>query len=125
MKLLDNTKKVADIKVSDYDAIVVAGGQGPVFTFPTETTLHKLLADFYQAEKVTAVLCHGTCALLYANLSNGKGLIEGKTMTGFANVEEDFADNYVEKKVMPFRIEDEARKLGDNFITGSYLKNSP
>ncbi len=75
-----------------------------MFTFPTETTLHKLLADFCQAEKVTAVLCHRTCALLYVNLSNGKGLIEGKTMAGFANVEEDFANNYVEKKVMPFRI---------------------
>jgi len=46
MKLLDNTKKVADIKVTDDNAIVVARGQGPTFTFPTETTLHKLLADF-------------------------------------------------------------------------------
>ncbi len=122
MKLLDNTKKVADIKVSNYDAIVIAGGQGPMFTFSTETTLHKLLADFYEAEKVTAVLCHGTCTLLYVKLSNGKYLIEGKTMTGFANVEEDFADNYVGKKVMPFRIEDEAKKLGANFITGGLFK---
>jgi putative intracellular protease/amidase len=38
-------------------------------------------------------------------------------MTGFANSEEDFADQYVGRKVMPFRIEDEARKLGANFIT--------
>jgi hypothetical protein len=59
------------------------------------------------------------------NLSNGKGLIEGKTMARFANAEEDFANNYVEKKVMPFRIENEAKKLGNNFITGGYLKNSP
>lgn len=38
-------------------------------------------------------------------------------MTGFANSEEDYADKVVGKKVMPFRIEDEARKLGANFVT--------
>jgi len=45
-------------------------------------------------------------------------------MTGFANSEEDYADSYVSELmgkpmlVMPFRIEDEACKLGANFITG-------
>ena len=91
MALLDNTKSLDTASVEDYDAIVVAGGQAPMFTFPTETKLHQLIAEFYEAEKITAALCHGTCALLYVKLSNGKPLIEGKTMTGFANVEEDFA----------------------------------
>jgi putative intracellular protease/amidase len=120
--LLDQTKSLAEVKIQDYDALVVAGGQAPMFTFPTETKLHQLIAEFYEAEKVTAALCHGTCALLYVKLSDGKPLIEGKTMTGFANVEEDFADNYVGQKVMPFRIEDEAKKLGANFITGGLFK---
>jgi putative intracellular protease/amidase len=120
--LLDQTKSLDAVSVEDYDAIVVAGGQAPMFTFPSEPKLHQLLAEFYEAEKVTAALCHGTCALLYVKLSDGKPLIEGKTMTGFANVEEDFADNYVGQKVMPFRIEDEAKKLGANFITGGLFK---
>jgi putative intracellular protease/amidase len=122
MVLLDHTKSLDAVNVGDYDAIVVAGGQAPMFTFPTETRLHQLIAEFYEAEKVTAALCHGTCALLYVKLSNEKYLIEGKTMTGFANVEEDFADNYIGQKVMPFRIEDEAKKLGANFITGGLFK---
>lgn len=45
-------------------------------------------------------------------------------MTGFANVEEDFADNAVwsmnllsrDKHVQPWRIEDEMNKLGANYI---------
>jgi putative intracellular protease/amidase len=37
-------------------------------------------------------------------------------MTGFANSEEDFADAWMKTKVMPFRIEDEARKLGANYV---------
>ena len=40
-------------------------------------------------------------------------------MTGFANSEEDFADKVVGQKVMPFRIEDEARKLGAKFVTAA------
>jgi putative intracellular protease/amidase len=38
-------------------------------------------------------------------------------MTGFANSEEDYADRIVGQKVMPFRIEDEAKKLGAHFVT--------
>jgi putative intracellular protease/amidase len=43
-------------------------------------------------------------------------------MTGFSNMEEDFADNYVGQKVMPFCIEDEARKLGANLISAGLFK---
>jgi putative intracellular protease/amidase len=51
-------------------------------------------------------------------------LVKGRTVTGFANVEEDFADQAVwsmnllprDRHVMPWRIEDELRKLGANFV---------
>jgi putative intracellular protease/amidase len=33
MSLLDNTTKVSDLSSNDFDAIVVVGGQGPMFTF--------------------------------------------------------------------------------------------
>ena len=55
-------------------------------------------------------------------LSDGKALIEGKTITGFANVEEDFADKFAGQKMMPFRIEDEAKKLDANFVTGGLFR---
>jgi putative intracellular protease/amidase len=50
--------------------------------------------------------------------------VRGKTVTGFANVEEDFADNAVweygllarDKHVMPWRIEDELNALGANYV---------
>ncbi len=122
MALLDSTPSLDDLKQSDFDAIVVAGGQSPMFTFPNETRLHQLMREFYEAEKPTAALCHGTCVLLHVKLSDGKHLIEGRTMTGFANSEEDFADSFVGTKLMPFRIEDEAKKLGANFITGGMFK---
>lgn len=122
--LIDNTKPVADLNVADYDALVVAGGQAPMFTFEQATDLHRKFAEFYESGKVTSALCHGTAILRYAKLSSGEYLARGKTVTGFANVEEDFADNAVwdyglldrDKHVMPWRIEDELKTMGANFV---------
>jgi putative intracellular protease/amidase len=62
--------------------------------------------------------------LRYARLSNGDLLAKGKTVTGFANVEEDFADQAVwsmgylpqGKSIMPWRIEDELLAMGANYV---------
>ena len=114
--LLNETGKVNDQRMIDFDAIVVCGGQGPMFTYNDATDLHKLFLDFYRAGKISAALCHGTCLLLYLKNEDGTPFVRGKTMTGFANSEEEYADQFVGKKIMPFRIEDEAKKLGANFL---------
>ena len=82
-----------------------------MFQFREHADLQHAIAHFFEARKPTAALCHGTCALLDVRLSDGSRLIEGRTMTGFANVEEDFGDAAVGQRIMPFRIEDEARAL--------------
>jgi putative intracellular protease/amidase len=115
VSLLHNTKKVSDFSSDDFDAIVVVGGQGPMFTFKGETGLQNTFLEFYKKGKISAALCHGTSLLLYLKDKDGKPLIQGKKMTGFTDEEEDFADKAVGKKVMPFRIEDEAKKLGAEF----------
>ena len=43
-------------------------------------------------------------------------MIAGKTITGFANVEEDFTDTAVGRRVQPFRFEDEARQRSANYV---------
>jgi putative intracellular protease/amidase len=122
--LIENTKPVRDIDVAKFDAIVVAGGQGPMFTFAKAVGLQKKFVEFYEAGKIACALCHGVAILRYAKLSNGSYLAQGKTVTGFANVEEDFADNAVwsmnllprDKHVMPWRIEDALKEIGANYI---------
>ena len=121
-RLLEQTAKLADLDLADYDALVVCGGQGPMFQFRNNENLQRAIAAFYEAEKPTAALCHGVCALLDVRLSDGTRLIDGKTITGFANVEEDFSDAAVGQRVMPFRIEDEARRLGANFVQAGLFK---
>ncbi len=91
-----------------------------MFTFAAAKGLQETFVAFYEAGKVAAALCHGTAILRFATLANGEPLARGKTVTGFANVEEDFADRAVwdmgllsrDKHVMPWRIEDELKALG-------------
>jgi putative intracellular protease/amidase len=124
--LVENTRKAADLDVTRFDAIVVAGGQGPMFTFEQALGLQRKVAEFYEAGKITCALCHGVAILRYATASSGDPIVRGKTVTGFANVEEDFADHAVwsmnllspDKHVMPWRIEDEMKRLGANYVQG-------
>jgi putative intracellular protease/amidase len=122
--LVENTRRVTEIEVSGFDALIVAGGQAPMFTFESQRTLQNKFVEFYEAGKIACALCHGVAILRYAKRSNGQLLAEGKTVTGFTNSEEDFADNAVwsmgllsrDKHIMPWRIEDELKKLGANYI---------
>lgn len=122
--LVEQTRPVAAIDVAAFDAIVVAGGQAPMFSFETATDLHKKFAEFYEAGKIACALCHGVALLRYTTLASGELLAKGKTVTGFANVEEDFADHAVwamgalpqGTHLMPWRVEDELKRLGANFV---------
>jgi len=122
-KLLENTKSISQVKIEEYDALFLAGGQSPMYTFVDNTKLHKFVSDFYEAGKVVAIVCHATCVLLKAKTKDGKLLVDGKTWTGFANSEEQFADNFVGMKIQPFWIEEEAKKLPNtNFIVNRMFK---
>jgi putative intracellular protease/amidase len=95
-----------------------------MFTYESAHDLQKKFVEFYEAGKLACALCHGVALLRYAKLSNGQLLAKGKTVTGFTNAEEDYADNAVwqlnmlsrDKHVMPWRIEDELKRLGANYV---------
>ena len=112
-EMLANTRKITEVNADDYDAIFLVGGQGPMYTFRGNHNLEKLFADFYEAGKPSAAVCHSTTLLLEARKSDGELIVKDKTWTGFANSEEDYADQAVGRKIQPYRIEDEAGKLSD------------
>jgi putative intracellular protease/amidase len=117
--LLANTPSIATVSVPDYDAVLVIGGQGPMVTMIDNDAVHRLVAAFYEAGKITALICHGTCVLLKARLSNGALLCAGKTWTGFADSEEAYAENYAGQKIQPFWIGQEAQMIdGTNYVAG-------
>ncbi len=110
-QMLENTSKLTDVDPNNYDAIFLVGGQGPMYTFRGNSDLEKLFTAFYEEGKPSSAVCHSTTLLLEARTSNGELLVEGKTWTGFADAEEEYADQAVGMQIQPYRIETEARKL--------------
>lgn len=122
LERLKQTKPLSEIRVEDYDAIFLIGGLGPMYTFIGNEALHQLFVQFYEADKVAAAICHGTCVLLRVRLSDGKLLADGKRWTGFSNAEEDAVDAGAGRQVEPFRIENEATKLPTHYESGPAYK---
>jgi putative intracellular protease/amidase len=122
MALLDDTPKLSELDLADYDAIMIAGGLAPMFTYRDREDIHDAIRRFFESEKPTAIYCHGSAALVDLKLSDGSYLVEGKTVTGFSNREEDYSDSFVGQTVMPFRVEDELKKRGANYVQGGLFK---
>lgn len=75
---LENTLKLSDVDLSQYDAIHVAGGRGATFDlFPNEDVA-KALEYFWSKGKVVGAICHGAVAL-----GNIPDRIRGRNVTGF------------------------------------------
>ena len=111
--MLTNTPAIKEVNPQDYDAIFLVGGQGPMYTFKDNEELGQLFASFFESGKPSAAVCHSTTLLLSAKTSKGDLIVKGKSWTGFADAEEDFADQAAGTKIQPYRIETEARKLSD------------
>src|SRR4029453_14653353 len=45
---VETTKKASEIDPTKFEAIVVAGGQAPMFTFEQATELHRKFVEFFE-----------------------------------------------------------------------------
>ena len=113
--LLKNTKSLDSVNDKDYSAIIVAGGQAPMFTFRDNKKLQSLIINFYESGRPTAALCHGVSALVDVKNSKGDYLVKGKKVTGFSLAEDDFADKAVGAKLFTWNIENGLKERGANF----------
>ena len=117
--LIDNTAKLSEVDLDDYDAVFFVGGQGPMYTFRGNPDVESAVRSMYEAGKPTALMCHATSTLLDATDSSGRLIVDGKRWTGFSSEEEAYADSAVGQRIQPFWIEDEARAMSDTtFVVG-------
>lgn len=105
-----DTKAIKNVDPRQYDAVCVVGGGAPMITFKDNEPLHALVADFYEADKVVGMICHGSSLLLWTRLSNGALLADGKTWTGFSDSEEQMVNENFGMTVYDYTIESEAQK---------------
>jgi putative intracellular protease/amidase len=107
------TVKLSEVRSTEFDAIFLPGGHGPMFDLPENLDLQRLLREFYEDGKIIAAVCHGPVGLVGATLSDGTPLVKGKVLTAYTNSEEIAAK--LDQEV-PFILEQRLRELGAIFI---------
>ena len=116
--LLKNTNALAKVKAKDYAAIIVAGGQSPMYTFRGNKPLEQLITQFYVSGKPTAALCHGVASLVDIKLPNGRYLLEGKKVTGFSLAEDKFVEKAIGTQLFNWYVEPAMKERGARYQQG-------
>jgi putative intracellular protease/amidase len=111
------TVRLDSVKADDFDTVFYPGGHGPMWDLAEDENSIQLLESFLAAGKTFALVCHSSGALRHVRTPDGKPLVEGKTVTGFTNGEEEEVGL---TKVVPFLVEDQLMSLGATF---SKVKN--
>ncbi|RAI03495.1 type 1 glutamine amidotransferase domain-containing protein [Acuticoccus sediminis] len=114
-EVLANTVKLADVNAADFDAVFYPGGHGPLWDLAEDETSIALLEAMNAAGKPLALVCHAPGVLRHVKGTDGKPLVAGRPVTGFANSEEEAVGL---TKVVPFLVEDELKALGGRFSQG-------
>ncbi len=114
--VLTKPARLEDINPSDYDAVYVSGGHGPMEDLADDADIGRIFAALYpDKNKVVAADCHGVDALLPARNPDGSWVFAGKTITGFTN-EEETAFGFGDKA--PWLLETRLRETGADFQGG-------
>ncbi len=76
-------KESVEFLTSEYDALFVVGGSGPIVDLVNNQSLHELILGFYRKNQPVAAICYGVAALVFArDFNERKSIIRGKHVTG-------------------------------------------
>jgi len=112
---LATTVRLDSVSQADFDAVFYPGGHGPLWDLAEDTHSIALIEAFIAAGKPVALVCHAPGVLRHVKTAEGRPLVEGKTVTGFTNTEEEAVGL---TKVVPFLVEDELKAKGGNYTRG-------
>jgi putative intracellular protease/amidase len=111
--------RIADIDVTDYDIIFMAGGWGAAYDLGVSPELGEKITQAHAAGILLGSVCHGVLGFLMARDVDGSPLVEGRTMTGVT-------DKQVEELgigITPQHPETELRAHGANFVSASAFRD--
>ena len=113
---LANSLKLSDISAGDFDAVFYPGGHGPLWDLAEDQDSITLIETMSQDNKTVAAVCHAPAVFRHTQSPDGSPLIEGKSVTGFSNSEEETVQL---TEVVPFLLEDELQAKGGNYSKSS------
>ena len=91
------TTDIKDVKVEDYDLVIVPGGYRSPDRLRTYDEVLNFIKEMDKAKKVVAAICHGLWVLISA------GIVKDRTMTGHRGTRDDLINagaNYVDEEAV-------------------------
>lgn len=115
-KELVSTHKLSEVSAADFDAIFYPGGHGPLWDLAEDPSSIDLIEAMLAAGKPVAAVCHAPGVLRHPKTSDGTSVVQGRTVTGFTNSEEEAVGL---TEIVPFLVEDMLKQNG-----GKYTKQA-
>lgn len=112
---LASTVRLESVSASDFDTVFYPGGHGPLWDLAEDQRSIALIESFIAAQKPVALVCHAPGVLRHVKTAEGRPLVEGKKVTGFANSEEEGVGL---TNIVPFLVEDELIAKGGLYSKG-------
>ena len=109
------TVRLDSVNAADFDAVFYPGGHGPLWDLANDAHSIALIESFVASGKPVGLVCHAPGVLRQVKAPDGKPLVAGKQVTGFANTEEDAVGL---TQVVPFLVEDMLKDLGGDYSKG-------
>ncbi|AKJ67764.1 dimethylallyltransferase [Pandoraea thiooxydans] len=100
---LANTRKLAEVRAADYDAVFYPGGHGPLWDLAEDRHSIALIEQMIAAGRPVAAVCHAPGVLRHVKAKDGEPLVNSRKVTGFSNSEEAAVEL---TDVVPFLVED-------------------
>lgn len=118
-RILANTVKLSTVIARDFDAVFYPGGHGPLWDLAEDRHSIALIESMFAAGKPVAAVCHGPAVFRHTKAKDGTPLVSGKSVTGFANTEEEAIGL---TKVVPFLLEDVLKQNGGKYSKAEDFK---
>ena len=103
-------KKIEDIKVADYDVLVIPGGVKAMEKVRQNEDIIKFISDFDKAKKIIACICSGAQLLISARV------VKGRKIAGYYSMKDDLINAGATYTDLPAVID-------DNIITTAHYKD--
>jgi arylsulfatase A-like enzyme/putative intracellular protease/amidase len=114
-----DSKPIADLDMSDYDIVFLAGGWGAAFDFGFSDSLARKMTEANAADVVLGGVCHGPLGLVNAEATDGTPLVAGRKVSAVT-------DKQVRElgiEATPHHPERELRRAGAHFESATRVRD--
>lgn len=112
---LASTKKLAEVRAGDFDAIFYPGGHGPLWDLADDAHSIRLIEAFASSGRPIGAVCHAPAVFRDTKGGGGEPLVSGRRVTGFSDSEERAVGL---TDVVPFLVEEMLESNGARYEKG-------